>query len=771
MPGRAYDYLKGAHPGSISLKLQSFWESVTAFGLNKRTLPFLFVFDEARSLCETDSYGFRVLEYYNKYQEAEIPTIPQGETNPSPVQFPAFKAGRRALRYLHKNTGSEVPRVFGVFTDTTSRITNFQPTSWDESSGRFPDLPDPGKQQFPPIYLFASIDVYSRLHNISVLSRPDDATTIRRLLKFGRAGWYSIYQQVEARLQREASKSSAKEIDARDSISRLIGMAKAKLTNSTRELVKLPSKPKEFLQHLAVLSPRLALTIGPYNVEAAELVASHLAVLGGTDDERHFLRTYYPSEPFLAAVSALCTKSRGWHGSLKALNHYVMGGVVEAGFRGELLTKLTCLMAMDHLLNSKEMDPLPLDQLRFSRVVRVSQFLNALITPRTGNTFCEMLHGVKPNEPFPSGTLNVDESKLQTFLRGYIFFNHFIRVEVKVSIPMLVHAWNRGAAIMCQTGAKGIDYVIPIILPTQEGDENNFGPLHDEWTSAQCRTVSHRVSYILINSRNYATPKKQFVAAWAAKFSSKNFEPCQKANATKRPETVEQLLSQVDEEDDDDDDEESDGENDFGPYCPVENFNELDKSWNPKEFEAKQAEKLEKMQVDKPEKVVEETDNVFMSLVQDFGNRSKKEYPISVGEILPERRFTRPSPYRQVVEIKPTTQFIVILKGIGPETYRFLRDDVVDFERPGTTPDDLELTRRYLKELRRTRYDYVENRRQLMAKFKDHKPIGKSLEAIVEALPLVFNSESYTSEPWKKSRIQLQQSESDILQRFESEGD
>jgi hypothetical protein len=60
-----------------------------------------------------------------------------------------------------------------------------------------------------------------------------------------------------------------------------------------------------------VLSPRLALTIGPYNVEAAELVVSHLAVLGGTDDEGHFLRTYYPSEPFLAAVSALCTKSRG----------------------------------------------------------------------------------------------------------------------------------------------------------------------------------------------------------------------------------------------------------------------------------------------------------------------------------------------------------------------------------------------------------------------------------------------------------------------------
>ena len=241
--------------------------------------------------------------------------------------------------------------------------------------------------------------------------------------------------------------------------------------------------------------------------------------------KRHFLRIHYPSEPLLAEVSALCTKSVGWHGPLKALNHYIIGGVVDAGFRGELLTKLTCLMAMDHLLNSSEMGRLPPDQLRFSRTVRVSQFLNALITPRTGNKFCEMLRGVTPDKPFPFGTLNVEELKLKTFLDGYVFFNHFIRVEVKVTIPMLIHAWNRGAAIMCQTGTKGIDHIIPVILPAEESDANTFGPLHDEWTEEQCRAATRRVSYILINSRNYATSKKQFAAAWAAKFSNKNFEP------------------------------------------------------------------------------------------------------------------------------------------------------------------------------------------------------------------------------------------------------
>ena len=88
--------------------------------------------------------------------------------------------------------------------------------------------------------------------------------------------------------------------------------------------------------------------------------------------------------------------------------------------------------------------------------------------------------------------------------------------------------------------------------------------------------------------------------------------------------------------------------------------------------------------------------------MQDFDNRSKKEHSISIKQILPEHRFTRPSLYRQVMEIKPITQFIVILKGIDPETYRFLHDDVIDFEYFSITSDDLEFIRRYLKEFKYT---------------------------------------------------------------------
>jgi hypothetical protein len=173
-----------------------------------------------------------------------------------------------------------------------------------------------------------------------------------------------------------------------------------------------------------VLSLRLALTIGLYNVEGAELVSSHLDVLTGTDDERHFQRLHSPSEPVIAEVSARCTKPVIRHGALKALNHYIVGGVVDAGYRGDLPTKLTCLMAMDHLLNSSEMGRSLPDQLRFSRTARVLQFLNALITPRSGNNFCEMLRGIPPLKIFRLVRSMSKNRNYRRFFNGYVQIRH-----------------------------------------------------------------------------------------------------------------------------------------------------------------------------------------------------------------------------------------------------------------------------------------------------------------------------------------------------------
>ena len=94
---------------------------------------------------------------------------------------------------------------------------------------------------------------------------------------------------------------------------------------------------KNRLVLLAVLAPRLALNTGPCVPEASEIIASHLAILMTIDEDRHFLRSAYPSEPIVAEASAQMTKLKGWGQELRALYTNIQTGIVEGGFRGEVI--------------------------------------------------------------------------------------------------------------------------------------------------------------------------------------------------------------------------------------------------------------------------------------------------------------------------------------------------------------------------------------------------------------------------------------------------
>src|SRR5436190_22545236 len=108
--------------------------------------------------------------------------------------------------------------------------------------------------------------------------------------------------------------------------------------------------PKNLLRLLALLAPRLALAADPFTSEAEEMISSHLAILVRTDDDRHFVRIAYPSEPIVAQASASVISKLGWALPLKALCHYIQNGIVgTAGYRGELLSKILCLMAIRRL--------------------------------------------------------------------------------------------------------------------------------------------------------------------------------------------------------------------------------------------------------------------------------------------------------------------------------------------------------------------------------------------------------------------------------------
>jgi hypothetical protein len=80
----------------------------------------------------------------------------------------------------------------------------------------------------------------------------------------------------------------------------------------------------------------------------------------------------------------------------------VQGGIVEAGFKGELITKIVCLMAMD---KASSQIPVPENRWQYSRHIPVSDFLNYLIVPLRGySTFCEGLKGVQDRDNILRGS-------------------------------------------------------------------------------------------------------------------------------------------------------------------------------------------------------------------------------------------------------------------------------------------------------------------------------------------------------------------------------
>jgi len=304
-------------------------------------------------------------------------------------------------------------------------------------------------------------------------------------------------------------------------VDKLLRLAIAKLcaaSDPSNETVKMWREaemrgvipPKTKLQFLALLSPRLALTIGSSTAEATELVAGHLAVLTRTDRDRQFLRTVYASEPVLAEVSARQTTEKGWGSPLRCLNHFIQTGIVSAGFRGELLTKILCLMSMDRALAS-----IPCDiskHWRCSRPISTRDFLDSLVAP--------LVPGGKFSDSLTAEFLNVDADRLDRFLDGWVFFTHFVLLASDLSYPKVVKAWNRGAALVCKPVCEGADFLIPVLQKSKEFIE--FGPLYGQWSPQQVEVARKNVAFITINSKNYSNEATYDPMVWSCRLSPEN---------------------------------------------------------------------------------------------------------------------------------------------------------------------------------------------------------------------------------------------------------
>jgi len=147
------------------------------------------------------------------------------------------------------------------------------------------------------------------LQNCPTLFDPVEVSKAERLIKFGRAGWYSVY-----------GSGAALKVTPYDH-DQVIALARSKLLNHSdikelRDSIDQNPQRKfhqeKYLRLLAILAARLALPVGVFSAEASELVSSHLAVLVKTDENRQFVRMGYPSEPILGEAAASATSILGW---------------------------------------------------------------------------------------------------------------------------------------------------------------------------------------------------------------------------------------------------------------------------------------------------------------------------------------------------------------------------------------------------------------------------------------------------------------------------
>ena len=139
-----------------------------------------------------------------------------------------------------------------------------------------------------------------------------------------------------------------------------------------------------------------------------------------------------------------------------------------------------------------------------------------------------------------------------------------------------------------------------------------------------------------------------------------------------------------------------------------------------------------------------EVDNVFVPVIQDFGSQRQNEAWVSLGETLTAYR--RPHQAQPHLETRPPlrTQFIVVMKGIGTNTFQCLKDKPTSSGIVHTGLNNpQERSRRYLRQLMSSKVDYMD---------KEHSQARVAMQNI----PLVYGESMLGSEMWADCREYLE---------------
>jgi hypothetical protein len=219
---------------------------------------------------------------------------------------------------------------------------------------------------------------------------------------------------------------------------------------------------------LAILRARLPFKVWRADF-ASELVASHMSWCTYISEDRHFVHSTVVSEPILADAATMWMSSTNYgyaHVILQKYMEMTMNGIVDIGKFGEHVAAIIFLLARD-------VAALKATRSLTTQKITVDCFLNCLLG---------------------SGTYNIIKKYIsneeKSICKGVITFSHFSYVNKTPTKKELLLLLSRGTAVLCKEMQKGIDLLIPVLMPNQ----------HNEFILS-----SDFVTYILVQVKNYSS--------------------------------------------------------------------------------------------------------------------------------------------------------------------------------------------------------------------------------------------------------------------------
>jgi hypothetical protein len=323
-----------------------------------------------------------------------------------------FRCWRRALR----DNKWRANGLFSVILDTTSRLSNFEPSPRDGPTIK--SINDSLKIFMP----FIDVTTFNTLIDYS-------GNYYNRLFSNGRPCWKALKDAYCEGLNFEANDYYAWD--------KVINLVKAKIQGGGELLVKETNldegyEEKKTLTCVAILASLCSVDISPSVHFASNLIGSHLGTCLAISQDRMKVLVCYPPEPVITEAVYKLLNNDILHCIAQTLGQ----GIVEPGKRGEIVGELILILTRQSFHKGKE-------SRFFAGEIKLMDFLDELLVDS-------------------KSILNGNNDEHNTLKNANVSFTRFVTISTIPNRNDLTKGYETGVAFNLKRNQRGADFLIPV---------------------------------------------------------------------------------------------------------------------------------------------------------------------------------------------------------------------------------------------------------------------------------------------------------------------